>query len=204
MKTNYVIYIGLAIVIAAFGFLLWYSSDNIESERTDEPAAVETETQTEAQSAGQTASKNDTLKPAAPSKTPASANPPIVKSTETPIQPISTIPTTDNLNGAIFRLASYNGKPVESEAKHTVSFDGQSIGAKFCNHIGGNYVLDDGVIKADNLVSTQMYCTSPENIMDIETSFISMLNSGAQISYTESMLILSGSETIMMFTGFIN
>ena len=76
--------------------------------------------------------------------------------------------------------------------------------AKFCNSLSGTYVLDGGTIKASNIVGTKMYCSSPSNIMDIESSFASMLNFGARISYTDSMLILSDSKTIMMFTGFIN
>lgn len=121
-----------------------------------------------------------------------------------PQKPASIIPTPDQLNGAIFELKSYNGVQIDPNSRHTVSFDKERLTAKFCNSFSGNYILDDGIIKVDNLIGTKMYCSSPSNLMDIETSFNSMLNFGGEISYTDNILILSDEKTIMMFTGFID
>lgn len=124
--------------------------------------------------------------------------------TPLPTQPAVTIPTMAQLDGAIFELKSYNGVPVDPNSRYKVSFSQDSLSAKFCNTLSGAYLLSDGVIKAGNLVGTKMYCGTPTNLMDIETSFTSMLNFGGKISYSDNILILSDTKTIMMFTGFID
>lgn len=178
------IYAGVVVVVVILGFVFWNQGRGGEK-------LLDTENKEVGKSAQTTT----------PPKT---SNNNTNTQTGTPKQPVATIPTATQLSGAIFRLSSYNGVPVDSDNKYTISFDKEQLTAKFCNTVSGMYVADSGSIKADNLVGTKMYCGEPQNLMEIETSFTSMLNFGAKISYTDSILILSDAKTIMMFTGFIN
>lgn len=197
MKKN-LIYIGGAVVVL-IALILIYSNKNKEEVGTENLDGSSVTTPT----TGEKPTNSSPTSPSSPSKTPATKTPNTIKP-QLPKQPASTIPTISNLNGAIFKLTSYNGKPVDPNIKYTITFDKEAVYAKFCNQMSGNYVLDNGLIKAVNLLGTKMYCSTPENAMNIESSFASMFNSGARISYTESILIISNSENIMMFYGFIN
>jgi len=187
MKKNFA-YIGIGAVIL-LALILIYSNKN------------EVGTESLENSSGTTSNKPVNSSPTSSGKAPSTGT---SKPQDLPKQPVSTIPNVNNLNGTIFKLTSYNGKPVESSTNFTVSFTKEAINAKFCNQMSGNYVLDNGIMKATNLLGTKMYCGTPANAMDIESSLASMLNSGARVSYTDSILIISNSENIMMFYGFIN
>ncbi len=112
--------------------------------------------------------------------------------------------TLASLKGSIYRLKSYNGADVPSDAKYTLSFDDSSLSAKFCNSMSGLFVLDGGKITASNLVSTKMFCTTPLGIMDIETQFGSILNFGANIYQSGNDIVISSKDNVFVFTGFGN
>ncbi len=144
------------------------------------------------------ASSNTQKSPSSPSKT----------STSKPSQNITpdavpSIPTEAELAGSVFRLTSYNGVNVPTDAKYSLSFRDGYLSVNFCNNISGRYILDGNSVKADNLLSTLMYCSSPENIMEIESAFVSMLNYGAIIYKSDNKIILSYSKgTVMVFAEF--
>lgn len=112
--------------------------------------------------------------------------------------------TVASLEGSIYRLKSYNGTAVPSDAKYTLSFDDSSLSAKFCNSMSGLFVLDGGKITASNLVSTKMFCTTPTGIMDMETQFGSSLNFGANIYQSGNDIVISSKNNVFVFTGFGN
>ncbi len=113
--------------------------------------------------------------------------------------------TTALLEGNIFRLVSFNGIATPVDSKYTVSFDNGSLNAKFCNNLSGSFVLDEGNIKSSNMVGTKMYCNTPSNLMDIENSFVSVLNFGANISKIGKNIMISGPKgSIFIFSGFTN
>ncbi len=113
--------------------------------------------------------------------------------------------TMKSLDGQVFRLVSYNGLAVPSESRYTVSFAGGEMNAKFCNTLSGSFVLDSSVIKSSNIVGTKMYCGVPSNLMDIENSFVSVLNFGANITKLNNGIMISGPKgSIFVFSGFTN
>jgi heat shock protein HslJ len=112
--------------------------------------------------------------------------------------------TVASLKGSIYRLKSYNGTPVPSDARYTLSFEENSLSAKFCNSINGPFVLDGGKITANNLISTKMFCTTPAGVMDLETQFGSILNFGANIYQSGNDIVISSKDSVFVFTGFGN
>ncbi len=116
---------------------------------------------------------------------------------QTPITP-DPVPKADinNLSGSTFRLESYNGASVPTD--NLLTFMDGRISAKFCNSMGGEYDLRDGVLTA-NLVSTQMYCQSPDDLMNIESAFGKMLYTGASFKLSGNKLTLSDKEATLVF-----
>ena len=106
------------------------------------------------------------------------------------------------LDGSIFRLVSYNGVATPSGSQYTLSFENGSLQAKFCNGLGGNYVLDGNNIKATNLVGTKMYCSTPSNLMEIESTFSTMMNFGSTIVKVGNTVTIVNAKNTMVFTGF--
>jgi heat shock protein HslJ len=111
---------------------------------------------------------------------------------------MGTVPTAANLDGSTFTLTSYNGAPVSGDRKYTLTFDKGSVSAKFCNGLGGEYTLKGGMISG-NLFGTQISCTQPSNIMELEAAFGAMFNEGAKILLQGNTLALTTSTTKMVF-----
>lgn len=109
---------------------------------------------------------------------------------------VSPTPGT-SLDGNSFRLVSFtaNGTTtaVAPTSSYTLSFKGNTLSAKFCNGIGGNYSVSGNIIKATQLISTLMYC-SEGNVMTMESSFGAMLSAGATAVQQGDTLILTGSK----------
>lgn len=96
---------------------------------------------------------------------------------------------TLKLNNTAYILASFNGDLIPSGVKYTLSFKNGLLNAKFCNAMSGEYTLDGSTIKG-NIVGTQMFCSSPDNIMTIESAFGS-IGSGATIVQDGNRLIIT-------------
>ncbi|OHA91998.1 MAG: hypothetical protein A3J09_00680 [Candidatus Zambryskibacteria bacterium RIFCSPLOWO2_02_FULL_51_21] len=127
-----------------------------------------------------------------------------VNPTFVPEKPVPTVPTAKSLAGSTFRLVTYNGTPVPSNSKFTLTFTEGSLTLKLCNTLSSNYYIDNNLIKADNIERTAMSCNTPSNIMKIESDISFMLDSGlATIYRSGSTLILSHKSGIVMaFEGF--
>lgn len=190
MKTNHT-YIVAGFVIVILGVIFWSGGSKPEVVEETENTATTTQTTTET-------NKNKPAGITVVAKKPAPEPTPTVKP-----EAIPSIPTESDLNGEIFRMISYNGTEVSSDVKYLLSFKDESLSINFCNTINGRYLLDSNSIKADNLLSTKMYCSSPTGIMEMESAFISMLNYGAIIYKSDNKIILSYAKgTVMVFEGF--
>ncbi len=108
-----------------------------------------------------------------------------------------------NLEGTTFRLASFNGKEIPQGENYTLSFEGGSVSAKFCNNMGGDYALENGIFSG-LIISTLMYCATPEGLMDMESAFSKIVMDGANLSLSGSTLTLAGGDTEMVFTVFMD
>lgn len=96
---------------------------------------------------------------------------------------------TLKLNNTAYTLASFNAYVVPSGVKYTLSFKNGLLNAKFCNAMSGEYTLDGSTIKGD-IIGTQMFCSSPDNLMQIESAFGS-IGSGATLTQDGSRLTIT-------------
>lgn len=117
-----------------------------------------------------------------------------------PPKTTSTQPTALSLNNTTFRLSSFNGTVLPLSQNYFVSFESGTVNAKFCNGMGGSYTLTGNKLTA-NLMGTLMYCSSPDNIMTIESTFGSILGTGATILQEGTTMTLTGTKgEKMVFT----
>jgi heat shock protein HslJ len=133
-------------------------------------------------------------------KSQASVNPTVITEKPTP-----TVPTAQSLAGSSFRLTTYNGTALPSDSKYTLTFTETTFNLKLCNNMSSTYYITNNMLKASNVISTLMYCSSPTNIMKIESDASLMLNSGNTTIYRSgSTLILSQAAQgiVMAFEGF--
>ncbi len=98
------------------------------------------------------------------------------------------------LEGTTFRLSSFKGTALPVGQDYFLKFDGGRLSVKFCNNVSGGYKVDEkGIIKG-NLISTQMYCGEPENLMAIESTFGLIVGNGAAHAINGNILTLMGSK----------
>jgi heat shock protein HslJ len=104
-------------------------------------------------------------------------------------------------------LTQFNTTTIDASQVYTISFEGElgtKMNAKFCNNMGGQYSVVQGVLKA-NLVTTEMACVKPENLMLIENTFGSMLVDGARMTVNGDTLTLVDSlKNIMVFNVYLD
>ena len=207
MKTNNsYLYLAGAVVLIIIAFAVWGKSGD---EGSTEQVTVETsdaQTSTDSPSTPNTPStpsaSGGVKPPTSSAGTSAGANMPAPStSPETPNQSTTQyVPSASSLDGSIFQVALYNGFSIPPG--YRLSFDSGALTAKFCNNLSGNFVLDGTKIKANNLISTRMYCTSPDYLMEMESAFSSMLNFGATIYRSGNTIIISNANTVMVFDEF--
>lgn len=103
--------------------------------------------------------------------------------------------------GNTYKLTSFNGTMIAVDQNYTTTFKDGKLNAKFCNSMGGDYSLKDGVIKA-NLVSTMMYCGTPSNLMTIESTFGKVTSEGGIITVdnTNTITLKGKSGEVFVFT----
>lgn len=176
-------------LLAVIGAVAWWGS----ASRGTEQAAEEPK---QAEAAPAQAKKPSASVPNTPST---SVNPSVPAAKPTP-----TMVTAQSLNGSVFRLATYNGEPVPADTKFTLTFTNTDFAWKLCNTLSSSYYIDQTNFKANNVVTTQMYCTSPAGIMNMESDASLLLNSGGTTIYRSgSTLILSNPKGIVFaFEGF--
>lgn len=114
--------------------------------------------------------------------------------------------TTSEVPEQKYRLHSFNGQVIPEDQNYILTVTTDSLSIKFCNQMGGNYTItDEGRIQGI-LVSTQMFCSEPENIMTLESSFGVIIGEGANMSLGEedSVIIYSAdNQTSFAFSPII-
>ncbi|MEY4312807.1 MAG: hypothetical protein RLZZ319_316 [Actinomycetota bacterium] len=76
--------------------------------------------------------------------------------------------------------------------------DGQLSG-QICNSWGGDVTVDGSTISIGALVSTEMYCTTPKGIMDLESRFLTDLPLVTTITVEDGRLHLTGGGVDLVF-----
>ncbi len=110
----------------------------------------------------------------------------------------TTIPAVP-LEGTTFNIVAHNGKLAPTENTYSVTFADGSVQAKFCNGMGGEYTYEDYTVKAPMMISTMMFCESPEGLMDIEQLFGKMLSEGAHVTISGDVLELATDTDTLIF-----
>jgi heat shock protein HslJ len=136
-----------------------------------------------------------------PVKTPATK-----PSTVDTVKPVTSgTPASTIIDGSIYRMVTYKGIETPPDSKYTISFDNGYISAKICNSMSGSYYVEGILLKAGNLVSTKMYCTTPPGVMEVETTLDTMLTFGVNMYVSPNKVTLVNSQgIIMVFAGFTN
>jgi heat shock protein HslJ len=96
-----------------------------------------------------------------------------------------------NLNGSTFRLITYRGADFDISRRHLLTFEEDSIQAKFCNSMNGTYVLENGIITVERMAATKMFCGEPADLMGLEMAFQNVLAAGAGFLLEGSTLTLT-------------
>jgi len=96
------------------------------------------------------------------------------------------------LDGKKFVLSTFNGIEIPSQQKYPLSFENDSLSAKFCNGLGGRYTLEDGVIESRQMVGTLMFCEQPSNIMELEQAFGTIMSEGGQVELVGKTFTITG------------
>ncbi|MEK7552070.1 MAG: META domain-containing protein [Patescibacteria group bacterium] len=110
-----------------------------------------------------------------------------------PLQPAPNDPNTVKLDDSTFRLTSFNDVKLPASQSYSLTFKDGEITTRFCNAVSGPYTIKSDVMQAE-LISTDMACSEPANIMEIEYAFGSILQNGAKFSLNGSTLTLIGND----------
>lgn len=68
----------------------------------------------------------------------------------------------DPLRGSEWRVAAINDRPTPAEGSYRMQFQrGQASGQFGCNHFGGEYRVERGVMTTGAIAMTEMACSGP-------------------------------------------
>lgn len=107
-----------------------------------------------------------------------------------------------SLPGTAWQLISIQGQDVLEDTTVTLEFDEErAAGSAGCNSFSGDYSLDGANIQFGPLVSTMMFCGSPEGAMEQEGLYLETLSQTASFHVNEGQLELlnAAGETILVF-----
>ena len=115
--------------------------------------------------------------------------------------------TVDNLlsmkvmAGKSFVLETMNGRSFSPEdyKKPTLNFsDDLRIFGQICNVFNGAATIEDGILKAEHMISTRMFCTNPQ-LNELEMTFFTMMGKGAEIVLQGDAISLRHGDTLLIY-----
>jgi heat shock protein HslJ len=114
-------------------------------------------------------------------------------STDTTAEPAAGDDLQDELDGREFVSSDVEGRELAAGSEIRLSFQGDQISISAgCNTMGGTYTVDDGVLRADQLFTTEMACEEP--LMDQDTWMTGFLAAGSEATLDGDTLTLTGDE----------
>jgi heat shock protein HslJ len=82
----------------------------------------------------------------------------------------------------------------------TLVIDADGVSGRICNSYGGTLSGSPADLRVESLFSTEMYCTTPEGIMDLEQRFLTDLGAVTGASVEGGQLTLTGPSITLGFT----
>jgi len=80
-----------------------------------------------------------------------------------------------------------------------LTVDRSTVSGSVCNSFGGSYTLQGTTLHIDSISSTEMWCESPEGIMDLETRFLNALAASNTVRFEGTTLVLTGVDIRLEF-----
>lgn len=81
----------------------------------------------------------------------------------------------------------------------TLVIDADGVSGRVCNSFGGSLLGSPANLRVESLFSTEMYCMTPDGIMELEQRFLSDLGSVTSATIDGEMLVLTGSGITLEF-----
>ena len=108
-----------------------------------------------------------------------------------------------DLDGTNWELTLLDGGALIPDTRITLRFEGDQVkGSAGCNSYGGGYTLgQDGSLQIGPVAITEMYCMSPEGVMDQEYAYTEFLVGAAKVSRDGDRLTIEdgAGEAVMVF-----
>ncbi len=104
-----------------------------------------------------------------------------------------------DLIGKKFVLISVDGADFPLEPRPYVEFGaGMALSGRMCNQFRGPSSLEDGIVRADEIVSTRMMC-SREELSKLESKFFDLLKTGLVLRLEDHDLIMQDNGNEFVF-----
>lgn len=81
----------------------------------------------------------------------------------------------------------------------TLDIGNKTVGGRVCNSYGGEFTGPANDLTIGPLAATEMYCTEPDGIMDLETRFLTDLDAVRSGEVVDGRLILTGPDITLEF-----
>jgi heat shock protein HslJ len=82
----------------------------------------------------------------------------------------------------------------------TLVIDADGVSGRVCNSFGGSLVGSPADLRIESLFSTEMYCMTPEGIMELEQRFLEDLGAITSANVDDGQLTLTGPSITLAFT----
>lgn len=114
-------------------------------------------------------------------------------------------PGSDPLEGTAWVLQTMNGAPLLAGAEITVVFGdtGNLSGSSGCNTYNGAYQVTGASLSVGQLSGTNVFCGTPEGIMDQENTYKSILTSATGFEISGQQLTIRGTRGTLVYINMI-
>jgi heat shock protein HslJ len=80
-----------------------------------------------------------------------------------------------------------------------LTVDDSTVSGSVCNRFSGDYSLKGTTLTIGPIASTEMWCPSPDGLMDVESRFITALSQANTVRYEGTNLVLTGVDIRLVF-----
>lgn len=101
-----------------------------------------------------------------------------------------------------YEIVSFNDEPIEADGDVAIEIsfgENMHVSGKACNRFNGKGSVENGVLKAPNMVATKMFCAD-QRVNVLESALFGMLQTGAEVHLEGDRLILEGKDNTIVYT----